>query len=99
MKTAILIAFTLSYEGRSRGEISRFYRELYGYRSHSHFGRYISRKAGFLDGIKNIRYTKGMFMIRKEDQGRVVAYLKSRGATISKWEVLPGTEEQKQLKS
>ena len=99
MKTAILIAFTLSHEGRSGGDISRFYRELYGYRSHSHFGRYISRKAGFLDGIKNVRYTKGMFMIRKEDQGRVVAYLKSRGATISKWEVLPGTEEQKQLKS
>ena len=98
VKTAVLIAFTLSYGGRTKGEISRFYRELYGYESYSHYGGYRSRKEGFLDGIRNIRYAKGIIMIRREDQRRVVAYLRRRGATVSKWEVLPGNKEQKQLK-
>ena len=64
METAILISFTLSYEDRSRGEVSKFYRDLYGYESYSHYGRYRSKKEGFLDGIRNIRYSKGVFMIR-----------------------------------
>ena len=97
MKTAVLIAFTLSYEGRTRGEISKFYRELYGYQSYSHYGRYRSRKSGFLDGIRNIRYDKGIFMIRTEDTERVVSYLEEKGAKVSKWEVIPGLEEKKQL--
>ena len=79
MKTAILMAFSLSYEGRTRGEISKFYRDLYGYESYSHYGRYRSRKTGFLDDVMNIRYEKGMIMIRKEDQRRVITYLRRRG--------------------
>ena len=79
MKTAILVAFSLSYEGRTRGEISKFYRDLYGYESYSHYGRYRSRKTGFLDDVMNIRYEKGMIMIRKEDQRRVITYLRRRG--------------------
>ena len=97
VKTAILVAFSLSYEGRTRGEISKFYRDLYGYESYSHYGRYRSRKTGFLDDVMNIRYEKGMIMIRKEDQRRVITYLRRRGAEISKWEVIPGNSEKKKL--
>ena len=97
MKTAILVAFSLRYEGRTRGEISKFYRDLYGYESYSHYGRYRSRKTGFLDGIMNIRYEKGMILIRKEDQRRVISFLKKSGAEILKWEVIPGNSEVKKL--
>ena len=97
MEKAILISFTLSYDRRSRAEISKFYRDLYGYESYSHYGKYRSRKKGFLDSINNIRYSKGMFMIRKEDRGKVVSYLKKSGASVILWEVIPKTREKKLL--
>jgi hypothetical protein len=70
------VAFSLSYEGRTGGEISKFYRDLYGYESYSHYGRYRSRKTGFPDDVMNIRYEKGMIVIRKEDQRRVITSLR-----------------------
>lgn len=93
METAILISFTMEYRGRSRAEISKFYRELYGYESYSYYGRYRSRKTGFLDTVKNIRYSKGLFMIRKDDKRRVLRFLKEKGAKISQWEVIPKGNE------
>ncbi|MEM0050150.1 MAG: hypothetical protein QXW39_06430 [Candidatus Bathyarchaeia archaeon] len=97
METAVLISFTLRYENRSRGEISKFYRDLYGYESYSHHGRYRSRKSGYLDKIRNIRYSKGVFMIREEDRGKVVSYLRKRGATVVLWKVIPSRKEKKLL--
>ncbi|MEM3908273.1 MAG: hypothetical protein QXZ17_15660 [Nitrososphaerota archaeon] len=41
---ATLISFTMEYGGRSRADISRFYRDIYGYISHSYCGKYISEK-------------------------------------------------------
>ena len=36
-------------------------------------------------------------LITIEDTGRVVSYLEEKGAKVSKWEVIPGSEEKKQL--
>ncbi|MEM4090210.1 MAG: hypothetical protein QXQ46_05600 [Thermoplasmatales archaeon] len=41
---ALLISFTMEYRGRSKADMSRFYREICGYISHSCYGRYISEK-------------------------------------------------------
>ena len=97
MVTAILISFTMEYKGRSRAEISKFYRDLYGYVSYSYYGRYVSRKEGFLDRMKHIRYSKGLFMIRREDESKVLTFLKKKGARVWKWEVVPKGEELKNL--
>ena len=93
METAILTSFTLIYEGRSKGDVSKFHRDLYGYESYSHYGKYRSRKSGFLAGVKNIRYSKCMFVIRREDWGKVVSYLGKRGAIVVLWEVIPDRRE------
>ncbi len=58
--------------------------------------RYRSRKAN-LDKIRNIRYSKGVFMIREEDRGKVVSYLRKRGATVVLWKVIPSRKEKKLL--
>ena len=97
MVTTILISFTMEYKGRSRAEISKFYRDLYGYVSYSYYGRYVSRKEGFLDRMKYIRYSKGLFMIRREGERKVLTFLKRKGARVSEWEVVPKREEMKNL--
>jgi hypothetical protein len=97
LKTAILVAFSLRYYERTKGEISKFYRDLYGYESYPHYWRYRSRKTGFLDIIMNIRYEKWMILILKEDQRRVISFLRRSGAEILKWKVIPGSSERKKL--
>ncbi|MEM4090360.1 MAG: hypothetical protein QXQ46_06380 [Thermoplasmatales archaeon] len=34
---------------------------------------------GFLEGIKHIRYSKGPFMIRREDERKVLTFLNRKG--------------------
>ncbi|MEM3196559.1 MAG: hypothetical protein QW431_01190 [Conexivisphaerales archaeon] len=58
--------------------------------------RYRSRKAN-LDKIRNIRYSKGVFMIREEYRGKFVSHLKKRGATVVLWKVIPSRKEKKLL--
>ncbi|MEM4109269.1 MAG: hypothetical protein QXQ65_04615, partial [Conexivisphaerales archaeon] len=43
--------------------------------------------------IRNIRYSKGVFMIRGEDRGKVVSYLRKRGATVVLWKVIPSRKK------
>ncbi|MEM0097480.1 MAG: hypothetical protein QW338_03330 [Conexivisphaerales archaeon] len=52
---------------------------------------------GRLDKIRNIRYSKGVFMIREEDRGKVVSYLRKRGAIVVLWKVIPSRKEKKLL--
>ena len=91
-----MISFTLSCESRNKGKVSKFYRGLYGYESYLRYGKYRSKKDGFLNGVRNIRYSKGLFVIRKEDQGgKAVSYLRKRGASVVLWEVVPNRREKK----
>ncbi|MEM3860459.1 MAG: hypothetical protein QW478_13880 [Candidatus Micrarchaeaceae archaeon] len=47
--------------------------------------------------IKHIRYSKGLFMIRREDEKKVLTFLKRKGAKVSEWEVVPKREELRSL--
>ena len=40
--------------------------DFHGYFSYSHYGRYVSRKEGFLDGMKYIRYSIGAVHYKDE---------------------------------
>ena len=80
-------------KGKSRGEVSKFYRELYGYRNCSHYGRYHSQIKGFLDEVGSIRYSNGVFLVKKDDEWRVVRFLRQRGAKVTTWKVVPKVKE------
>ena len=66
-------------------------------RTESSSYRYVSRKEGFLDRMKHIRYSKGLFMIRKEDERKVLTLLKRKGTRVSEWEVVSKREETERL--
>ena len=50
-----------------------------------------------LDDIMNIRYEKWMLLILKEDQRKVILFLRRSGSEILKWDVIPGNSEMKKL--
>ncbi|MEM3908117.1 MAG: hypothetical protein QXZ17_14870 [Nitrososphaerota archaeon] len=59
--------------------------------------RQVHLRKDFLDGIKHIRYSKGLFMIRREDEMKVLTFLKRKGAKVFEWEVVPKREELRSL--
>ena len=66
MMTKTLISFSIEYRRGSRGEAPKFCMDFHGYFSYSHYGRYVSRKEGFLDGMKYIRYSIGAVHYKDE---------------------------------
>ena len=97
MDNAVLIALSFSYSNRKIGEVSRFFRKLYGYENHSHYGRYRSRVPGFLDQLPYVRYSRGLIMVRRDDAETVKKYLTDNGASVLSWEVVPAKEDLEKL--
>ncbi|MEM3487567.1 MAG: hypothetical protein QXN95_03035 [Candidatus Bathyarchaeia archaeon] len=58
-------------------------------------GMRATRYRSSFDKIRNIHYSKGVFMIREENRGKVVSYLRKRGATVVLW--IPIRKEKKLL--
>ncbi|MEM3701622.1 MAG: hypothetical protein QXH93_02725, partial [Conexivisphaerales archaeon] len=58
--------------------------------------RYRSRKAT-LTRSGTYAIPRACSMIREEDRGKVVSYLRKRGATVVLWKVIPSRKEKKLL--
>ena len=97
----MLIAFNLPRKemGISVAEASKIYRELYGYNSHSFYGKYNRKIGGLLDelgGVLKLSRSQ-VLLVRKEEGERVVDFLRQRRANVFNWVVDLTVEEDKGL--
>ena len=75
-----LIAFRLArYDKNVASELVR---RLYGQRTSSHGGKYVYRRKGLLDEIPYVRLIRGVVIVRTEDAGRVIEFLKGFRAEV-----------------
>lgn len=72
---------------------------LYGGRTSSHVGKYVSRRKGLLDAIPHGRLIRGVIVVRTEDAQRVMEFLGSMGVEIHARTVTLTTEDRKRLGS
>ena len=85
MVTTILISFTIEYKGRGRAEISKFYSVNGGLQQGPLWVRQlplllqIRIQETYLDRMKYIRYSKELFIIRREDEKKMLTFLKRKG--------------------
>ncbi len=91
--TLVLIQFNKKDKGLQEKDIVKTYRKLYGYESHSHYGRYRNRIAGLIDRVNGIRITKGLIMIKNENVDEVLNFLAENKADVKYWKVFPKKEE------
>jgi hypothetical protein len=78
-------------------KVNKFCRRFYGYLDRSNRGKYTYRRPGFIDGIPHVRVIRGVVIVRTEDAGKVVNFLKGFGAEIYAWTVVLRPEDEKAL--
>ena len=84
MLKVILIRITLNRKslGLTTGEVSKFQRQLYGYHSSSHYGRYHNWVSGLLDAVKGKKVGNGMLLVPENDFSRLRQFLDESKATV-----------------
>jgi hypothetical protein len=92
----ILVVYKMP-KGSSNTEYGRLVKRLYGQRTSSHGGMYEYRRRGLLDDVPSRRLIRGVLIVRKEDQLKVVELLKDLGAEVHLRSVVLTDEDRKAL--
>lgn len=103
MSKGMIIAFNLPRKERgiSVAEATRIHRELYGYNSHSHYGKYNRRVDGLLDDVGGVlKLSRSqVLLVTKEGGQQVIDFLKERKADVFAWEVELPPEDAEELET
>ena len=76
-----LIAFRLR-PPQDSNEASKLVKKLYGQKTSSHKGRYHYRRKGILDEIPSHRLIRGVIVVRKKDEEKIVSFLREYDTEI-----------------
>ena len=76
-----LIAFTVP-TGKDRVQASRFAKIFYGQATSSHEGRYRYWRRGLLDDIPYNKLIRGVVIVREEDAGQIIGFLREHSASF-----------------
>ncbi len=76
-----LIAFRLR-PPQDSNEASKLVKKLYGQKTSSHKGRYHYRRKGILDEIPSHRLIRGVIVVRKKDEERILSFLREYDTEI-----------------
>jgi len=80
MAFGVLIAFRLAKYDKNRA--SELVKRLYGQRTSSHGGQYVYRRMGLVDEIPHRRLIRGVLILRRGDEERVLELLRELGAEV-----------------
>ncbi|MBX8637476.1 MAG: hypothetical protein KIY11_03840 [Thermoplasmata archaeon] len=95
--TLIVFSLPLKEKGMERKDAVKVYKALYGYDSHSHYGRYHNRITGLLDRVKHIRYSNGVILLKNGEETEIVRFLRKHRADIHYWTVKLNKREERVL--
>jgi len=95
--TLIVFSLSLKEKGMERRDAVKVYKSLYGYDSHSHYGRYHNRIPGLIDRVKHIRYSNGVILLRNGEEAEIIGFLRKHRADIHSWTVKLNKTEKRLL--
>ena len=95
MKGKIVVFRLLKRAGHVK--TNQFCRRFYGYLDRSNRGKYMYKRSGFLDSIPHVKVIRGVVIVRSEDEGKVMNFLREFGAEVYAWSVELRPEDEKVL--
>ena len=69
-------------------ERTKLFRQLYGWRDKSQYGKYEYNREGLLSNIPRVRLTRGVFIVAQENRLKVKRFLKGKAAVVTREVVL-----------
>ncbi len=74
---------------------ARFFRQLYGWRDKSQFGKYEYDREGLLTNIPHIKLMRGVIIVREQDKKKIIDFLKGKAEVITRQVVLTAADRKK----
>ena len=91
------IEFTFDVKIDNKGEKSRFYRELYGWKSPSYYNKYVYIKDGVLSNLKYLKPTKSTIIVSMKDAGTLRKFFSARKVVFNEKIVVLNKKEARKL--
>lgn len=73
------VLFVFEFEKRKPKQVAKINRELFGYRDHSHHGRYVYWRDGELSKFDINRIAKGVFLTDEINDKEILKILHNKG--------------------
>jgi hypothetical protein len=83
-------------ENLSGKEQSKMTRELFGYQDKSNYGKYSYTRKGLLSDLPYYSPMRSVLVVRKQDGGRIIEYLKEK-AKVYYWEINLSEKDKEQM--
>ena len=81
----------------TKSNTEKFCREFYGYTDKSNYGKYTYYRKGLLDVVPHIKLIRGAIIVQKNDQKKVITFLRQFNAEIHKRDMILTEKDKKQL--
>jgi len=91
------IEFTFDVNIENPSKRVGFYRELYGHKNYSNFGKYLYIKDGILSNMKYLKPTRSTVIVSKKDAREVRIFLKKSKVIFDEKIVILDHKEAKKL--
>lgn len=72
---------------------TKLFRQLYGWRDKSQFGKYEYEREGLLSNIAHVRLIRGVFIVAQENRLKVKRFLKDKATVITREVVLTAKDK------
>jgi len=96
-KTGSLVAFRLLGD-LEPAQRTKLFRQLYGWRDKSQYGRYEYQRRGLLGKIGYVPIIRGVFIVKTTDKKKVLKFFRGKAKVFSR-EIILNAEEEKRLYS
>ncbi len=74
---------------------ARLFRQLYGWKDKSQFGKYEYDREGLLTGIPYVKLMRGVFIMRKQDKKKITDFLRDKAEVVTRQVVLSAADRKK----
>lgn len=81
----------------SQATLNRFVQRFYGQDTTTHHGKYRHHKRGLLEDIPHIKLVRGVIILKREDLGVVLKFLKEFNAEVHTRDIILTPEDEKTL--
>ncbi len=94
MEPGVLVGLVINPKLKA-AQRARLFRQLYGWKDKSQFGKYEYNRDGLLSNVPHVKLMRGVFIVRKRDKKKITGFLKDKAEVVIRLVVLTAADRKK----